>query len=500
MRPQFGSLRTRKYVCSSCLKALRRQRRAFATAAIEKPDVYDVVCVGGGPAGLSLLTALRASPITSSLNIALVESQKLETVRKWSLPPDQFSNRASSLTPTSKAFLSSIGAWQHVDRIRTQPYHQMQVWDGLSDARIEFDWSSSKSGQPMIDPDEGGSTIATMIENNNITRALLARLSNFKDFTTIYDNTNVSSISYGAPSLDSSSINISSYPHLRLSSTTKTIAARLLIGADGLNSPVRQFANIPSRGWDYNRHGLVATLKLQSPRLTPPGEAIAYQRFLPTGPVALLALPNGYATLVWSTMPETAARLKGLGEENFCAMVDAAFRLSPVDVEYLTSISSGQKDQVSWRENHTEFDESRCPTRVISLQPGSRASFPLRMRHADTYISHRVALIGDAAHTIHPLAGQGLNQGIGDVQSLVKTIEYAVSHGADIGTETSLESYNAERWSANNRLLGTVDKLHKLYSVRSGPVVGLRSWGLGVINQTPLVKDFFMRQAAGNGL
>ena len=376
----------------------------------------------------------------------------------------------------------------------------MQVWDGLSDARIEFDWLSSKSGPPSTNSEEDTNTIATMAENNNITRALLTRLYELEGSPTIYNNTKVSSIDYGPPPLNPFSVDLSSYPHLTVSSTARPIVARLLIGADGLNSPVRNFANIPSRGWDYNRHGLVATLKLQSPSLASPGQAIAYQRFLPTGPVALLALPNDYATLVWSTLPEHAARLKELSEVDFCAMVDAAFRLSAVDLQYLCSISSGQTDQVSWREKHTKFDEARCPTRVVSLQQDSRASFPLRMRHSDTYISNRVALVGDAAHAIHPLAGQGLNQGLGDVQSLVKTIEYAVSHGADIGTEMSLESYNSERWGANSRLLGTVDKLHKLYSIRSAPIVGLRSWGLGMVNKIPLVKEFFMRQAAGNGL
>jgi ubiquinone biosynthesis monooxygenase Coq6 len=111
-----------------------------------------------------------------------------------------------------------------------------------------------------------------------------------------------------------------------------------------------------------------------------------------------------------------------------------------------------------------------------------------------------VALVGDAAHTIHPLAGQGLNQGQGDVQSLAKTIEYAVSHGQDIGVTMSLESYVSDRYAANHLLLGVCDKLHKLYSVGSGPLVPLRSVGLTAVNALGPLKSFFMNQAAGNGI
>jgi ubiquinone biosynthesis monooxygenase Coq6 len=163
-------------------------------------------------------------------------------------------------------------------------------------------------------------------------------------------------------------------------------------------------------------------------------------------------------------------------------------------------IPEGQEEELEWREHHTHFQKDKIPNRVLGVQDGSIASFPLRMRHADTYIGERVALVGDAAHTIHPLAGQGLNQGQGDVESLVKTIRYAVEHGQDIGVQMTLEPYNAERYAANNMLLGVVDKLHKLYAVESGPIVGLRSIGLRAVNGLGPLKKFFMEQAAGTGL
>jgi ubiquinone biosynthesis monooxygenase Coq6 len=181
-------------------------------------------------------------------------------------------------------------------------------------------------------------------------------------------------------------------------------------------------------------------------------------------------------------------------------MVNAAFRLSPVDLAYMHTISEGQDDEYTWRMQHTpQEDVEKIPQLIMGVQEGTVASFPLKMRHADTYIGERVALVGDAAHTTHPLAGQGLNQGQGDVESLAKTIEYAVTHGQDIGVQMSLEPYNAERYAANNMLLGVVDKLHKLYAVESGPLVPLRSIGLRAVNAFGPLKHFFMSQAAGTG-
>lgn len=136
---------------------------------------------------------------------------------------------------------------------------------------------------------------------------------------------------------------------------------------------------------------------------------------------------------MWSTTPQNAAKLKTLAPADMAAMVNAAFRLSHVDIDFIKDLDSGIAGEVQWRESVTQFDYTRVPGRVVGIQDKSVASFPLKLRHADTYIGERVALIGDAAHTVHPLAGQGLNQGIGDVQSLIKTVETAVQNGQDIG-------------------------------------------------------------------
>jgi ubiquinone biosynthesis monooxygenase Coq6 len=420
--------------------------------------------------------------------VALVEAQDLTKIKSWQLPPDRFSNRCSSLTPSSALFLDQIGAWRHLKRDRVQAYQEMQVWDGVTGARIEFDWA------PGTAP-AAGTTIAYMNENLNLTSGLLKRLEELGGVS-VFDGAKVERIAYGEETED---VDLREWPVVHLSGG-RQLSARLLVGADGANSPVRSFAGIEARGWDYNRHGVVATLQMEGEGWGGEHSKIAYQRFLPTGPVAMLPLPGNYSTLVWSTTPSNASLLKSLSAKDFIAMVNAAFRLPPTDLEYMHTQEAGQAEEYSWRLEHTPFDPRAVPQTAMGVQEGTVASFPLKLRHADTYIAERVALIGDAAHTIHPLAGQGLNQGQGDVQSLAKTIEYAVSHGQDIGVTMSLEPYVSERYAANHLLLGVCDKLHKLYSVGSGPLVPLRSVGLNAVNALGPLKTFFMNQAAGNGI
>lgn len=432
--------------------------------------------------------------------MALIESQDLSKSRKWNPEPNQYTNRCSSLTPTSVSFLQDIGAWPHIDSSRVQPYQEMQVWDGETGSSISFDWESPTS--------ESSPTVATMTENANLVRSLLSRIASLEDGnTSIFSNTTVAGIDNGIDHPEGP--DLSAWPVLSLSPKSqssetevpKTIAARLLVGADGINSPVRTYADISTDGWDYNRHGVVASLDL-SP-LEPEGLRAAYQRFLPSlgGPIALLPLPNNHATLVWSTTIENASYLKSLPTSSLTSMINAAFRLSRTDLSYMLTLPASNptehEDELSWRLQHTDLP-SHLPPTVSSIQPGTVASFPLRHRHASTYISPRVALIGDAAHVIHPLAGQGLNLGIGDVASLSRTIEYAMEHGMDIGDYLSLEPYPYERWGVNAKVGLACDLLHKMYNVPgNGPVAWGRSLGLDIVNRVPLMKSFFMKQAEG---
>lgn len=233
---------------------------------------------------------------------------------------------------------------------------------------------------------------------------------------------------------------------------------------------MKSFAQIPSYGWAYDTHAIVATLfhSASSP-LLPYRNTTAFQRFLPTGPIAFLPLSPTISSIVWSTRPSLAAALKAAHPDVLAQMINAAFRLPDVSIRYLHSIlleaqaegtpltPERANDEIAWRErSHSLTPQSPLsssdreaavgippvgsedyPPLVTGIQPGTIASFPIRLSHAESYIGEgagaRTALVGDAAHTIHPLAGQGLNMGLADAQVLAETIHTAVLQGGDVG-------------------------------------------------------------------
>lgn len=244
------------------------------------------------------------------------------------------------------------------------------------------------------------------------------------------------------------------------------------IGADGFNSPVKSYAKIASYGWAYDSHAVVATLEHPPISAFVGDNTTAYQRFLSTGPIAFLPLSSTVSSLVWSTTPPLAKALVQLDPKALARLINAAFRLPHTSTNYLHNILlESQKEKASLSEANTveeiAFRESShgiqeesplystassssmigvppsgshlYPPLIQAIQSGSVASFPLRFSHAESYLGEgdlgRTVLVGDAAHTIHPLAGQGLNMGLGDVGSLVECIENAAIHGGDIGEQ-----------------------------------------------------------------
>ncbi len=417
-----------------------------------------------------------------------------------------------------------MGAWRHVDEARVQPYNEMQVWDAANDSSIQFDWKAEarQYNAPIR-------SVATMTENANLTRGLLERLYELDAEKSLFMHTKVSSIDMGEDNPEG--LNFSNWPVLSLESSSTTearamsakIAARLLIGADGFNSPVRTFAGINSHGWDYDRHGVVATLQteaVESPASfysnDGPSQGTAFQRFLPQlgGPIAVLPLPDNHASLVWSTTASNAAYLKSLPPVALVQVLNGALRLSQTDIKYLFSLptnsESAHESEVRWRLQHTPLPRISTPPPIITgVQEGSVASFPLRFRHATTLIAPRIALVGDAAHTIHPLAGQGLNLGLADAKALADTIAYSTEHGMDLGDPMALESYGSERFGRGMLMAGGVDALNWMYQLGGngqGIIASLlgraRGFGMaaagGQVAEQLGVKGVIMRMAEGS--
>ncbi|KAJ2919548.1 hypothetical protein MD484_g874, partial [Candolleomyces efflorescens] len=501
--------------------ALREcSRRRIATAGIENYEDVDVVIVGGGPAGLALASALgSSSTIQNNLSIALVEAGELNKIKEWAPAAGAISNRVSSLTNASQDFLKRIGAWSAVEQGRTCGIEDMQVWDGVSDARIFFSASD-------IGGEAARNGMSRMTENLNLQRGLLRHLEGLPQVQ-LLQKTKVQSITRNSNEEQS-------WPLVHLDNG-RVLRSRLLVGADGFNSPVRSFAGISSFGWSYDTQAIVATLE-HHPRGAFEGpNTTAYQRFLPTGPIAFLPFSPTVSSLVWSTRPHIAKALLASGPEVLSTMINAAFRLPSFSLKYLydrilEAQASGfpitpekLQEEIQFREKAHSIEPSSIyssllgrgapvgisspdsqdlPPIVTSLQPGTPASFPLRFNHAEEYVGEgkgsRTVLVGDAAHTVHPLAGQGLNMGLSDVECLARCLENAVLRGGDIGSPTALLPYTQERYLANHILMAAIDKLHEVYTTDSEPVVWARSVGVEVLNELDSLKAAIMMSAGAD--
>lgn len=392
---------------------------------------FDVVIVGGAMAGAGTAALLAATPATAGLRIALVEPRPA-TPPAADSPLDL---RVSALSRASQQLLERTGAWPAV-AARAAAYQRMVIWEERQDPAgpdaLVFD--AAELGEPDL---------GHIGENRSIQAALTARA---EGLGVVLLRAELASLEV---TRDAVRVALGDGREFR---------AGLVVGADGAESGVRRHAGIDARGWDYDQRAVVAHLASEVPH-----GATARQRFLDTGPLALLPLADGRSSLVWSTLPEQADELVQCPEEAFADRVTAA--------------SAGVLGRL-------------VPTTA-------RASFPLRLLHARRYAAERIALIGDAAHTVHPLAGQGINLAFLDAAALVDVLGEAVGAGDDPGELRVLRRY--ERWRKAEALpaIALLDGLKRLFSGGDPLQSRLRQGALGLAQSSVTAKRLFMQRALG---
>jgi 2-octaprenyl-6-methoxyphenol hydroxylase len=393
---------------------------------------FDVVIGGAGFAGLGLAVALReALGPRFSITVA-------DPALRHEKSPDP---RASAIAAAARRLFEAIGVWDEV-AAEAQPILDMVVTDSkLQDAvRPTF---LTFGGEI-----EEGEPFAHMIENRLLVDALTGKARSLgielrATAVESFDNQRLE----GSPSR----IGV----HL---SNDEALATRLLVGADGARSTIRERAGIATHGWNYDQAGIVTTVAHERDH-----EGRAEEHFLPAGPFAILPLTGRRSSIVWTENKREAQRIVALPDAEFHAELERRFGLHLGDIEVI----------------------------------GPRRAFPLGLFTARSFIGERLALVGDAAHIIHPIAGQGLNMGLRDVAALAEAVTDAARLGLDIGGADVLERY--QRWRRFDTMtMGlATDGLNRLFSNRSDVLRLVRDIGLGVVERMPALKNVFIREAAG---
>jgi 2-octaprenylphenol hydroxylase len=386
---------------------------------------YDIVVVGGGMVGAALACALGGS----RFKVAVLEQRP---------PPpmsDEYDLRVSAITLASKAFFENVGAWAGMMKRRAARVAAMQVWDENGNGSIRFD--AADIGEPEL---------AWIVENSAIQAALVERLA---QFTNIHWLCPVE-----VERLDPAG----ERPQLTLKDG-RVLEARLLVGADGASSRVREAAGLDIRRHGLDQQSIVATVRTERAH-----EDVARQRFLTTGPLAFLPLPEPHTcSIVWSADTARARELMALDDAAFRVELQAAFGESLGKIESL----------------------------------GPRAVFPLALSHARQYVRERVALIGDSAHTVHPLAGQGVNLGFLDAATLAEVLLAADEKQQDIGAYPVLRRFERARKADNLSMVTMTGGFRYLFSNRLPLIKELRNVGLDLVDAATPLKNLIVRRASG---
>ena len=387
----------------------------------------DVAIVGGGMVGLAVACGLQGS----GLRVAVLEQRVPEPLAA-DAPPQL---RVSAINAASEKLLTRLGVWQDILSRRASCYHGMEVWDKDSFGHISFD-----------DQSMGYSHLGHIVENSVIHYALWNKAQQSSDITLLAP-AELQQVAWGE-----------NETFLTLKDGSM-LTARLVIGADGANSWLRNKADIPLTFWDYQHHALVATIRTEEPH-----DAVARQVFHGEGILAFLPLSDPHlCSIVWSLSPEEAQRMQQASEDEFNRALNIAFdnRLGLCKVE------------------------------------SARQVFPLTGRYARQFAAHRLALVGDAAHTIHPLAGQGVNLGFMDAAELIAELKRLHRQGKDIGQYIYLRRYERSRKHSAALMLAGMQGFRDLFSGAHPAKKLLRDIGLKLADTLPGVKPQLIRQAMG---
>lgn len=349
-------------------------------------------------------------------------------------PQAGFDLRVSAITRATQCIFESLDVWPKIMAQRVSPFRSMHVWDATGTGVIHFDSA-----------DLGEGLLGHIIENRIILAALHERLSEHENVELLCP-TKLKHLQMHADQIT-----------LELESGDP-INTSLLVGADGSHSWVRDQADISVRGWDYDQSALVTHVKTALAH-----QETAWQRFMPDGPLAFLPLTQGYSSIVWSTTPTYAEELKSMDELDFRAELRFAFEDTLGEIHSL----------------------------------GERATFPLHFAHAETYVRPRIALLGDAAHTIHPLAGQGVNLGMADVATLAEVLQDALVAHQDIGSMAVLRRYERWRKAENQTMLAAADGFKRLFGSELSTLRWARNMGMELLYKLPPIKNLIMRYAMG---
>lgn len=379
-------------------------------------------------------SALALALKDSGLDILLIDGSPLSVKPFDAQAP--FEPRVSALSAASQRTLERLGAWSGVTARRSSPYGEMQVWDGSGTGQIHFSAASVHA-----------EVLGHIVENRVVQDALLEPLHD-------------SGIGL-LPGARLERLRRSGDDWLLTLVDGRELRTPLVVAADGANSAVRRLAGCATREWDYMHHAIVTSV-----RCVEPHQRTAWQRFTDDGPLAFLPLERDgehWCSIVWSATPLEAERLMALDDAAFCNELGRAFE---------------------WRLGD-----------VLGADP--RLCIPLRQRHAKRYVEEGLVLIGDAAHTIHPLAGQGVNLGFLDAAVLAEVLLHAAGRGERLAEERVLGRYERRRMPHNLAMMAAMEGFERLFQANPLPLRWLRNSGLKWVDGMPEAKALFVRQALG---